>query len=88
MMFTRLSELRAQLAAIPSVKVDAETRAAIVNAIDALDDAMVAEARADEVAKICNCSRNTVHQSVTYFRRQMLKELTEGSRPSGIKPHG
>lgn len=54
MMFTRLSELRAQLAAIPSVKVDAETRAAIVNAIDALDDAMVAEARAHEAARMAD----------------------------------
>lgn len=44
-MFNRLKELRDKLASIPAFQCDAETRRELVEAIDALDDAMVEEVR-------------------------------------------
>jgi hypothetical protein len=45
MQFTKLRALRDKLASIPSHLVDAETRRAIVCAIDELDEAMVKDQR-------------------------------------------
>lgn len=45
MMFLRLEQLRAKLASVPAFACDAETRKALLDAINELDDAMVQETR-------------------------------------------
>jgi len=51
-MFLKLKALRDQLASVPAFRVDAETRKALVEAIDELDDAMVADLRAERYARM------------------------------------
>jgi hypothetical protein len=52
--FTKLRALREKLASIPSHLVDAETRASLVDAIRELDDAMVMDQRAADIARLTN----------------------------------
>lgn len=60
MMFTRLKALRDQLASVPSALCDAETRGAIVKAIDELDDAMVLDVRAQQLTRDRAPERETI----------------------------
>lgn len=59
-MFTRLKALRDQLASVPSALCDAETRRAIVQAIDELDDAMVLDVRAQQLVRDRAAERETI----------------------------
>lgn len=51
MMFEKLKRLREKLASVPAFACDPETRKTLVEAIDELDDAMVAEVRAMQYAR-------------------------------------